>query len=304
MARCPFAMWRPISGPSGPYSDGPFKIVHHTTEGSKAEGAFEAFRVNRSDPHFTVDAASIYQHIDTGMAARALRNPPGGVETNRDGAIQIEVVGFAHRPKTRATLENVRRLCRWIESTHNVPRVWPNGPPKASVNARDPGGHNRNAGIWASRGGHYGHSNVPENIHWDPAYTKAEIEFLFLDDTEGLEDAGKFQTIIAADPGLEKDYSRMPNHSSPNGEGEEMPPFEAPAQRSRKFSRRRGAKSARSAPRHASSKKPRVSTPKPKKTGSETAAGQNRKRSRRPKEPARTAGRFYQRAAGSNENPA
>ncbi|EHK67647.1 hypothetical protein KYC_04137, partial [Achromobacter arsenitoxydans SY8] len=33
MARCPFATWRPISGSSGPHLGGPFKIVHHTTEG-------------------------------------------------------------------------------------------------------------------------------------------------------------------------------------------------------------------------------------------------------------------------------
>lgn len=99
MARCPFAVWMEISGSSGSYTSGPFKIVHHTTEGSSAEGAFGAFRANRSDPHFTVDSSKIYQHINTGKAARALRNAAGGVQTNRDSAIQIEVVGFAHRRK-------------------------------------------------------------------------------------------------------------------------------------------------------------------------------------------------------------
>ena len=39
MAICPFAVWHPITGPSGAYSGGPFKIVHHTTEGSTAQGA-------------------------------------------------------------------------------------------------------------------------------------------------------------------------------------------------------------------------------------------------------------------------
>src|SRR5215211_7280790 len=65
--------------------------------GSTAQGAFDAFREDRSDPHFTVDATIKYQHLDTGMAARALRNRSGGVQTNRESAIQIEVVGFAHR---------------------------------------------------------------------------------------------------------------------------------------------------------------------------------------------------------------
>jgi hypothetical protein len=101
VARCPFAIWRPISGSSGAHVGGPFKIVHHTTEGSSAEGAMGAFRSNRSDPHFTVDAVNIFQHIDTAEGARALRNQAGGVQTNRDSAVQIELVGFAHLPKDR-----------------------------------------------------------------------------------------------------------------------------------------------------------------------------------------------------------
>lgn len=178
MPVCPFAVWKPITGPVGNYNGGPFKIVHHTTEGTSAAGAFAAFQKNRSDPHFTVDAATIYQHIDTDKAARALRNAVGGVETNRNRAIQIEVVGVAAVPKSRATLENVARLCRWLEGQHGIPRVWPSGPPKPAANGRDPGGHNRNAATWTTEGGHYGHSQVPENIHWDPGYTADEARFL------------------------------------------------------------------------------------------------------------------------------
>ena len=178
MARCPFALWRPISGSSGTHLGGPFKIVHHTTEGSRAQGAFEAFRRNRSDPHFTVDGTNVYQHIDTAEGARALRNEVGGVQTNRDSAVQIEVVGFAHLAKDRATLINTARLCRWIEQTHGVPNVWPAGLPKTAKNGRDPGSHNRDAATWDQQSGHYGHCHVPENSHWDPGYTQAEVAFL------------------------------------------------------------------------------------------------------------------------------
>jgi hypothetical protein len=184
MATCPFAVQKPITGSSGSYLGGPFKIVHHTTEGSTTQGAFDAFEANRSDPHFTVDSTTIFQHIDTGVAARSLRNPAGGVQTNRDSAVQIEIVGFAHLPKSRATLRNVARLCRWIEDQHGVPKVWPNGPPKPAINGNDPGGHNRNATNWDTKGGHYGHSNVPENIHWDPAYTADEAAFVLAFDPE------------------------------------------------------------------------------------------------------------------------
>jgi N-acetylmuramoyl-L-alanine amidase len=178
MARCPFAVWTPITGPSGPHVGGPFKIIHHTTEGSSAQGAFDAFRANRSDPHFTVDPTTIYQHVDTSMGARALRNEPGGVQTNRDGAIQIELVAFAHLPKDTRALTNVARLCRWIEATHQIPLDWPAGRPKPARNGRDPGGHNRDPAIWDARSGHYGHCHVPENTHWDPGYTEDEATFL------------------------------------------------------------------------------------------------------------------------------
>lgn len=177
MATCPFAEQHPISGSSGSYTGGEFKIVHHTTEGGSAEGAFAAFKANKADPHFTVDASKIYQHIDTDTAARSLRNAPGGVQTNRDRALQIEVVGFAGKAKNKATLKNVARLCRWLEQTHDVPLVWPAGLPKPAVNGKDPGGHLRSTDAWA-KGGHFGHCHVPENTHWDPAYTKTEVEYL------------------------------------------------------------------------------------------------------------------------------
>lgn len=178
MAQCPFATQHPISGSAGSHTGGPFKIVHHTTEGGSAQGAFDSFALHRSDPHFTVDKSKIYQHIDTGVAARALRNAPGGVQTNRDSAIQIEVVGFAGAMKNAQTLRNVARLCRWIEQTHNVPRVWPSGPPRPSHNGGDPGGHNRDAATWDTKSGHFGHSQVPENVHWDPAYSVVEAAYV------------------------------------------------------------------------------------------------------------------------------
>ena len=179
MARCPFATWKEITGPSGSFNGGPFKIVHHSTEGSSAAGAFAAYRDKRADPHFTVDGERVYQHIDTSTGARALRNPPGGVETNRLSALQIELVGFAGSRKNAAALANLARLCRWLETEHAIPRHWPNGPPRPAVNGKDPGNHNRSEVHWTSKSGHYGHCHVPENNHWDPAYDAIEAAFLF-----------------------------------------------------------------------------------------------------------------------------
>ncbi|GLS42690.1 hypothetical protein GCM10007884_06750 [Methylobacterium brachythecii] len=165
----------PWSG--GKYNDDPFKVVHHTTEGSTAQSAFDKYNQDHKIPHFTVDATHIYQHLDTSVAARALKHP-GNVQTNKSSAIQYELVGFAGRDKDRDALKNAGRLCRWIEETHDVPKQWPSGYPDPPKDGNDPGHHNRSVPNWNTKGGHYGHCHVPDNIHWDPAFTKDEVEFL------------------------------------------------------------------------------------------------------------------------------
>jgi endonuclease I len=194
MPLCPFAKWDPINGPVNSYTGEPFRIVHHVTDGSTYQGARSAYVQNRSEPHFTVDETIIYQHIDTGLSARALKNAEGGMQTNRASAVQIEVVGFSGKPKHEKTLRNVERLCRWIEKTHGVPQVWPNGEPKPPKNGGDPGGHNRNAQTWKTQGGHYGHCHVPENDHWDPGYTRGELDIVM-----GRAAPGRLAVLEAAD---------------------------------------------------------------------------------------------------------
>ncbi|MFG6439758.1 N-acetylmuramoyl-L-alanine amidase [Roseateles sp. LKC17W] len=190
MAKCPFAQWKPITNERGcgRYLGGPFKIVHHTTQGDTANSAFTTFAKRGSDPHFTVDAKEIYQHVDTDYGALALKNAKDGVETNRDSAVQIELVGYAERAKDRDALKRVARLCRWIEATHGVPRVWPAGVPRPAKEGKDPGGHIRDAFLWDATGGHYGHSQVPENSHWDPAYTAEEASFVLAAEFDELGD--------------------------------------------------------------------------------------------------------------------
>ena len=182
MARYPDAKWQPIGYNGGTYTGGPFKIVHHTTETPTLAGALAEFKRKPYASHFLVDETQVVQLIDTDVASRALQNLAGGVQTNRDSAVQIELVAYAARPKPAAALDRVRRLCRWIEATHGVAQVWPSGYPKVAVNGRDPGGHNRSVSNWDNKSGHFGHSQTPENIHWDPAYTKEEVDFIMSDD--------------------------------------------------------------------------------------------------------------------------
>lgn len=168
MAKYPAADQSVQGTNSGSYTGGPAKGVLHTTEGPSAAGAIAAFKSSGSWPHFLVDpAGKVWQFIDSALAARALQNLAGGVETNRDHAVQIEIVGFAGQPTahTPAQMDALRSLMRWIEATEGVKPVGP-GRPFAD--------HYGQAGIrfdgptWDNFNGWCGHCHVVENDHWDP----------------------------------------------------------------------------------------------------------------------------------------
>lgn len=182
MARCPFAVWHPVDYNGGAYTGGPFRIVLHTTEGSTLVAALQEFHAKPYASHFVVDETQIIQLINTGIACCALEHY-GDPQTNRLSAVQIEMVAFAGRPKPAALLANTAKLLRWIETTHGVSQVWPNGPCKPAVNGNDGNVHNRSVKGWAL-GGYFGHEHVPNNIHWDPALTEAETATLM---TTGLD---------------------------------------------------------------------------------------------------------------------
>ena len=96
----------------------------------------------------------------------------------------------------------------------------------------DPGGHNRSVANWNSKGGHYGHSQVPENIHWDPAYTALELAFVIAPATMGA--SASDLEFLEDEPDLTNEVSRMPDHADPHGVGEEAVEAPAPAKAARK----------------------------------------------------------------------
>ncbi|KPC59086.1 hypothetical protein ADL35_49250, partial [Streptomyces sp. NRRL WC-3753] len=58
---------------------------------------------------------------------------------------------------------NYRKLLAAMRA-HGVPDTWPAGKPPATAAAAT----KRDRSTWQSKGGHYGHSQVPGNDHWDP----------------------------------------------------------------------------------------------------------------------------------------
>jgi hypothetical protein len=150
----------------------PPRVVWHTTESGHGDTSFKnvgeyLIRIG-AEPHILYDPTTdrLAQYGPLNQSARALRND-GLTRTNRTGrvCIQIEVLAKAARPFTEYWKPgpNFRALMRAIRSW-GVPDVWPAGALASSYSANV----SRNRTTWATKGGHYGHCNIPGNDHWDP----------------------------------------------------------------------------------------------------------------------------------------
>lgn len=186
-------------GPSGPIYPGaittrwhgdawpgrainPDRGVLHTTEGHGLPG----YRAGADHPHFTAlprmeeKRLVWYQHQSLYRSARTLMNLPGGVETNAENAIQVELQGTSgwaspknkRRPYTVGPdwseaedwmLEQLGAWMRWLNQTVGIPLVapYPLGDWRGT-------GRRMTAAQWRSFTGWCGHSQVPENDHSDP----------------------------------------------------------------------------------------------------------------------------------------
>ncbi|MGW1547517.1 peptidoglycan-binding protein LysM [Streptomyces sp. NPDC002346] len=151
----------------------PGRVVWHTTESGHGDASFKnvgAYLISKgAEPHILYDPTTdrLGQYGPLNESARALKND-GLTRTNRTGrvCIQVEVLARANTPFTGYWKPgpNFKALMRAIRSW-GVPDVWPAGA-LAKVYADKNASRSRTT--WASKGGHYGHSNVPGNDHWDP----------------------------------------------------------------------------------------------------------------------------------------
>jgi hypothetical protein len=159
-------------------STAPPRVVWHTTEAPS--GSFESMvRVltNKSaEPQILWDPVTdrLGQFFALNQSGRALKND-GATRTNRVGrvCIQIEVIAYSSKSFTDYWKPgpNFRNLMAAIRSW-GIGDVWPSGPPPKFV-AVGTGGYNspedeRSRTIWTTKGGHYGHSQIPGNDHGDP----------------------------------------------------------------------------------------------------------------------------------------
>lgn len=173
MSRYSEAEWHPMAG-SSEFTGGPKKLVLHTTEGKSIAGAEATYGVNGIAPHFTIDSTlkRFVQHIDTSRAASAMKNVSGGVQTNRDGAIQVEMIGYAaftHGWEDDNLVwigDIVRLICeREGIDVYNYPQFV--GTESGTI-ATPTAPQRMSYAEWESFNGVCGHQHVPENSHWDP----------------------------------------------------------------------------------------------------------------------------------------
>jgi hypothetical protein len=153
----------------GSMAGGPPRVIWHSTENdpTKTTAATIADYLNRRgyQVHLVWNPVTgeTIQMIPADRAGRGVQHT-GYPETNRMGdvCIQIETVAHAAQPFTRYEMKGLDSIMAWLRGL-GVPDVWPGGPPPAA----DRTAHVSST-VWATKGGHYSHSQVPENDHDDP----------------------------------------------------------------------------------------------------------------------------------------
>ena len=188
-------------------------VVLHTTEGRSLPdygGGGSAPNLT-AVPDFAAKKLKWFQHFDIDRSSRALRNLAGGVTTNTNNVVQVELVGTCD-PATRSTwvkaglvqdrnfvfwpkapawaLRDAAAFLTWANKQHGVPLVGPSKWPAYPTSYANGGGQRMSGTQWNAFKGVCGHMHVPENDHGDPGgidfsklvkYAKAELD---VDDDE------------------------------------------------------------------------------------------------------------------------
>lgn len=164
-------------GNTGAMNGGPARATWHITSNSK-DWSFKNelgwFSGGGADvaPHLLWDpfTGEIAQFFPADSRSLSLMND-GTVKTNRTGKynIQIEIVftegevvnGKKYMSVKETPLKGLDQIMDWLR-TLGIADTWPGGVPTAF--SRDTVSED----TWQTKGGHYGHNQVPGNSHVDP----------------------------------------------------------------------------------------------------------------------------------------
>ena len=164
----------------------PNKGVLHSTETTSLPG----YENGAVAPHLTLAPDfhgrkfTYYQHFPFTSYSRSLENRSGGIETNKDHVVQIEIVGTCD-PDTHNKWQNLDRdhlympelprwalydlgkLVEWFNHEYGIPLVTTpfEAYPKSYGQFN---GVRMKSEQWSKFSGWCGHQHVPENHHGDP----------------------------------------------------------------------------------------------------------------------------------------
>ncbi len=151
-------------------------LVLHTTESDNFDAQVGDFLRNPGkQPHRLIDPVNgrYRDFIDPGTFAKALKNLPGGVETNRraGGVLQVEIMGRAALVPTYSDVWylNLAKMLVPFCTENGVPILFPysfNNPRRLSFDE------------WNNVRGIIGHCHVPENDHTDPGNITRLISYM------------------------------------------------------------------------------------------------------------------------------
>lgn len=162
----------------GSYLNAPWRVVIHTTETVGTPG----YDDGKSSPHVTYNPKTriFVQHTPFTTACRALRNLEGGVQTNRNNALQLEIVCYSDKsvaderatrlwvgdlPDTAYTdiATFLKTLTKYYNFNFKLIRI-PRPKPRFGYDSPARMGEQE----WNEFNGLCGHFEVPEQTHWDP----------------------------------------------------------------------------------------------------------------------------------------
>jgi hypothetical protein len=166
----------------GSFTGGPPKFVIHTTEG----GGLPSYQDGATAPHTTFrflgtsGDCEIYSHTPMNVAARSLRNLDGGVQTNRDSVVQMEIIGSCVNSIAvkygilfiPGINDAMKRTLAGVIKEQCILNGIPVRPLPSNkwipYDGRDHG-QRMSYSEWDNFSGICGHEHVPENNHLDPA---------------------------------------------------------------------------------------------------------------------------------------
>lgn len=208
MSVCPFANQSHRYDSKYPqyYRGGPNKGVLHTTETSVLPG----YAYGGNAPHFSVlpifssKSVVYYQHYDTDRPSRALVDLAGGVQTNNDGVIQIELIGTCTKSgpgmywpdAPQWAIDGLLKLMQWINKDRGIPMVQPKQGWLPYPSSYGNTSVRMSQSAWDKYAGWCGHQHVPENLHGDPGDMSAVFKEADMPDPRDFsKDLYKYDTI-------------------------------------------------------------------------------------------------------------